>query len=132
MYNYKFIWSFNEEEFEECKKTVDGDYLGNIRVGDMCFDIMQREDDDACLWIDCYVGGVDTGYGYSKDYPYDYVSGVGMALSRDEYMAYTYEQFVKAVERELTRSINEHPTYTADNGETVNLIDKASGVLHIW
>ena len=129
---YKFVWHFSKAVFEKCKTTDDGDYLGSISVGDLCFDIIQREDDDGCLWIDCYVGGVDTGYGYSeKGYPYDYVSGVGMELSRDEYMSYTYEQFVKAVEKELTRSIDEHPTYTADNGDVVNLVDKASGSLNV-
>ena len=130
----KFNWYFTKEDFEKCKKENAGDYVGNIRTGNLCFDIIQVED-DATLWIDCYVGGVDSGYGYSMNddnYPYDYISEVGAAIELNEYKDLTYEQFVSKVEKELTDSINNKVEYVADNKETVNLIDKANEPLKIW
>lgn len=132
---YNFVWDFNKENFEKCKTEKIGDYVGNIRVGNICFDIIQIVDEDVTLWIDCYVGGVDTGYGYSlnKDnYPYDYAYEVGTSMNIDEYEKLSYEQFVNIIEKELTDSINDKKTYTADNGILVNLIDKANEPLNIW
>lgn len=133
---FNFVWNFSKEGFEECKTVENNDvqdYVGNIRVGNLCFDIVQLDDEDKPLWIDCYVGGVDSGYGYGKDdYPYDYVSEVGASFDLDEYKNFTYEQFVEIVEKELTDSINNTPQYTADNGEIVNLIDKANEELKNW
>ena len=128
----KFNWYFTKEDFEKCKKKNAGDYVGNIRTGNLCFDIIQVED-EANMWIDCYVGGVDSGYGYGKDdYPYDYATNVGINIEKSEYTSYTYDQFVAVVEKGLTDSINEQIEYTADNGEVVNLIDKANEPLKIW
>lgn len=132
---YKFVWDFSEEIFEKCKVENEMDYVGNIRVGNICFDIIQIEDEDGTLWIDCYVGGVDSGYGYSTkfdNYPYDYVCDVGMSINRDEYKNLSYEQFVNIIEKELTESINNKSKYVADNEIEVNLIDKAKEDLNIW
>ena len=127
-----FSWYFNEIDFELCKTENAGDYVGNVRVGNLCFDIIQVED-EANLWFDCYVGGVDSGYGYGKDgYPYDYVSEVGINIERSEYIKYTYAQFVEMVEKELTECILNHPEYVADNGETINIVDKANETLNVW
>lgn len=129
---FNFVWNFNKEDFEKCKKQNAGDYVGNVRVGDICFDILQIEYDDS-LWIDPYVGGVDTGYGYGKDnYPYDYVIEIGTSMERDEYENLTYEQFVEEIETHLTDNINRKIKYTAENGEVVNLIDKANEPLGVW
>lgn len=131
---YKYVWYFDEKDFEKCKTENEGDYVGNIRVGNICFDIIQIED-DASLWVDCYVGGVDSGYGYSMDksnYPYDYADDVGASIPREEYRNLTYKQFVSKLEKELTDNINNKSIYTTNNGIVVNLIDKANEPLKVW
>ena len=126
---FKYVWDFNEKDFEECKRKNDLDYVGNIRVGDLCFDIIQLEDEDSTLWIDCYVGGIDSGYGYGKDnYPYDYVCEVGTSMVRNEYKNLSYKQFVDIIEKELTESIN---CESKCNG-AINFVDKANEPLRIW
>lgn len=131
---YDFKWDFTEGTYERCKTENIGDYVGNVRTGNVCFDIIQIEDDGS-LWIDCYVGGVDTGYGYSMtsgNYPYDYASEVGMSIERDWIINHTYQEFKGMVEKELTNSINTKGSYRADNGEVVNIIDKANEPLRVW
>ena len=130
---YKFVWDFSEDTFERCKTENAYDFVGNVRVGNICFDIMQL-DDDASLWVDCYVGGVDSGYGYGEDmYPYDYVNSVGTVISRALYENMSRDQFVEYVEKELTKEINDAKTYECwETKETINLIDKANEPLRIW
>lgn len=130
---YKFVWNFSEDTFEKCKTENAYDFVGNVRVGNICFDIMQI-DDDASLWIDCYVGGVDSGYGYGEDnYPYDYANSVGTVISRGLYKKMSRDQFVEYVEKELTKEINDTKTYECwETKETINLIDKANEPLRIW
>ena len=55
-----------------------------------------------------------------------------MSIARSEFKDYSYEQFLQMAEKELTESITKNPTYTAENGETVNLIDKANEPLRKW
>lgn len=74
-------WNFGEDEF---RKAVEGiekqddseDFLGNLYIGDLCFDLVLRDhegDTGVVLDADLYVGGVDTGYGYTRtnQLPYD-------------------------------------------------------------
>ena len=82
---FDFVWNLNENEFENFKEkqrtykesNYDGGWIGNVWCGLLCFDII---DFDTFLHFDLYVGGVDTGYGYSDrlkdqpDYPYDFCS----------------------------------------------------------
>lgn len=66
---FDFVWNLNENEFENFKEkqrtykesNYDGGWIGNVRCGLLCFDII---DFDTFLHFDLYVGGVDTGYGY--------------------------------------------------------------------
>ena len=128
-----FVWDFSKEAFEKCKTENAGDFVGNVRTGNLCIDLIQDEYDGS-IWADCYVGGVDSGYGYSNEdnYPYDYCLEVGMSIARSEFKDYSYEQFLQMAEKELTESITKNPTYTAENGETVNLMDKANEPLKKW
>lgn len=131
---YNFVWDVDKEKFEACKTRNDMDCIGNVRVGNLCFDLIQRDDyEDAEIWIDCYVGGVDTGYGYGEDgYPYDYASGIGCVLDRSEYKVYSFEEFKTLVEMLITHDINSIMTYATSGGELVNLKDKANEPLKKW
>ena len=130
---YNFVWNFSEEDFEKCKKQNAGDYVGNVRTGNLCIDLIQDEYDGS-IWGDCYVGGIDSGYGYSgnDNYPYAYCLTVGMAIQKEDFKDYTYEEFIKVAENELTESIKENATCTVDNGEKVDLLSKANEPLKVW
>jgi hypothetical protein len=136
--NMKFDWSgLTEIDFVNyCAKMendmcLEDDFIGCIRVGELCFDILvQRVGYDAhqkqVLIYDLYVGGVDTGYGESRiepGYPYDYADG-GCFNSTLIYM--TYEDFQKHVEEELETFIK---TW---NYSHASLLEKANAPLHIW
>lgn len=62
----KFKWNL-QPEFERYKKDQrsykqeegSGEYVGSVRVGNLCFDIIDWGNH---LWFDLYVGGVDTSY----------------------------------------------------------------------
>lgn len=68
----KFNWnSFTEEDFVnycatiENERMFDNDFIGCVRIGDLCFDLIVREyNDEFVLDYDLYVGGFDDGYGY--------------------------------------------------------------------
>ena len=66
-----WIWFMKEEDYESFRvhqhdfdenDEMEGSYIGAVRSGDLCFDIYNWGNH---LWFDLYVGGVDTGYGYS-------------------------------------------------------------------
>ena len=153
MSKYTFDWSnFTKEDFVDyCAKIENNqlladDYVGCVRVGDLCFDLVLRlypataEEEDAyydspeanklILTYDLYVGGVDSGYGYSDrdkstpNYPYDFAEGSDFD---ETCIRYTYEDFQTLAEEAFTEYIN-HSAYTL----THNLIDKALEPLHIW
>lgn len=143
----KFDWSeFTEVGFfnygEKMKDEVEyGDeYVGCVRIGDLCFDLLIRLDDNGnkIFTYDLYVGGVDTGYGYSNpnkfnkelynpedDYPYDYVGGLDFSstctnMSYDNFKLYAeaeFEHFIK-VENEAYKE--------------ASLIEKANEPLKVW
>ena len=118
----------------------DNEYVGCVRVGDLCFDLLIRlnENVDQVLTYDLYVGGVDTGYGYSNpnkfntdiyreedNYPYDYVCGLDFprtctSMSYDYFKAYAraeFEHFIKVEDERYKEA---------------SLIDKANEPLRIW
>ena len=100
--------------------------VGQVRVGDLCFDLVTREyNDKLCLDYDLYVGGVDTGYGYADDYPYDYAGGG----SFDESCAnMTYEEFKVYAEKIMEDYIkNEENVYNH-----ASLIEKSNEELKVW
>lgn len=136
---YKFDWSnFTSEDFVnycammENDQLYADDYVGCVRVGDLCFDLVLRcyDDENLVLTYDLYVGGMDTGYGYSNrcnetpDYPYDFAEG-GDWFSTCIYLS--YEGF-KLLAEESFKDYIEHSGYTL----THSLIDRAKEPLHIW
>lgn len=133
MMNYKFDWGFSKRDFEKYKENFSNDYIGNIRVGALCFDMFQIEE-DGTIWFDCYAGGVDTGYGCNAEgYPYDHVDpNIGASIKWKWYNDRSYNQFVVEVEREITHYINDTIKYVDSNGNIVNLIELASQPVVKW
>jgi hypothetical protein len=135
----KFDWTnFTEVDFVNyCAKAENGamapdDYVGCVRVGDLCFDLLARMDDNCEKWhlsYDLYVGGVDTGYGYSdrnsefKNYPYDYAEGGDF---EDGLIWMTYEEFQQYAEQEFEKFIL---TWQYDGA---SLVEKANEPLKMW
>ena len=147
----KFDWTnFTSIDFTDyCAKVENDiiesdDYVGCVRVGDLCFDLLVRTDGEDKWWLsyDLYVGGVDTGYGYSdvvrakkiyngepydepKDpqYPYDYAEGGDFEGTM---ISMTYEDFQKHAEAEFKKYIKTWPY------KEVSLIKKANEPLNIW
>ena len=128
----KFSWeNFKEESFNvacDLLKENEGneDYVGSVRIGDLCFDILTREyNDKLYLDYDLYVGGVDTGYGYSDDYPYDYAGGGSFNKSC---VNMTYEEFRTYAEEVMAHYIKtEEKVY-----EHASLVAKAEEELNVW
>lgn len=147
----KFDWTnFTEIDFTDyCAKVENNmiatdDYVGCVRVGNLCFDLLVRFDEGDKWWLsyDLYVGGVDTGYGCSDvakakniydgipddsqknpQYPYDYAEGGDF---EDTMISMTYEEFQKYAEAEFEKYITTWPYKEA------SLIDKANEPLNIW
>lgn len=143
----KFDWKdFTEKDFTNyCAKMkddveYDSEYVGCVRVGDLCFDLLIRlnENGDQILTYDLYVGGVDTGYGYSNinklnpdmhreedDYPYDYVCGLDFASTCTNM---SYEYFKSYAEAEFEHFIE----VESESYKEASLIDKANEPLNVW
>lgn len=133
----KFKWNIaDEHRWDRYKKeqgeeeSDSGNYIGSVRAGDLCFDILEWGNH---LWLDLYVGGVDTGYGYGADgYPYDFCDFLGFAwydIIRDT----TDAEFKEQVEKHITEILKKNPEYTTDTRNIkVNLIEKANMEMQEW
>lgn len=129
----KFNWDgFTEEDFAnycaiiENEKMFDNDFVGCIRIGDLCFDLIIREyNDEFVLDYDLYVGGIDDGYGYGKE-NYPYTEGGGGSFE-DSLISMRYNDFVKQAEEAFTDYI-----YNSNYSAKYNLVDKANEPLHTW
>ncbi len=135
----KFKWNLLEG-FAEYKRNqanyINGDeegygnYVGNVRFGNLCYDIVEWGDH---LWFDLYVGGVDTGYGYGvDDYPYDWCDLAGFPWN--DYLANTSdEDFKREVEEFIEEHINQFEGYiTSIKAIPVDLVAKANEELREW
>ena len=116
------------------------DFVGSVRIGNLCFDVLVGEDDNggACVYYDLYVGGVDTGYGYSNpnkfdplnyngqdDYPYDYAGG---GTFKEPIRSMSYDVFKKYAE-----SVMENYIYQTEKDYTLcSLVAKANEDLFVW
>lgn len=96
MLNY--VWSLSDDDWDSRDRIFD--YIGSCRVGNLCFDVLIRNDERrAYLSYDCYIGGIDDGYGYGKDgYPYTYGDGgdwdtLFPDFSKEEFQAFAEETF---------------------------------------
>lgn len=135
-------WYLKEEEYEKYRKHQHeyedgddyGDYIGSARVGNLCFDIINWGNH---LWFDLYVGGVDTGYGYScreeyKDYPYDYADSCSFRWD-DDVKNISLEEFQKELSEYIKEHIKTLEGYVTDvKAMAINLIDKANEELQLW
>ena len=116
-----FVWQLSEEDWTNYCAMVENDllgiddYIGNCRIGKLCFDIIARYYD---------VGGVDTEYGYGKNnYPYDHADGESFG---DSCISLTTEDFKKMAE-EVFRQYIQYSQY-----RRADLREKASEPLYIW
>lgn len=109
----------------------DGAYVGCVRIGVLCFDLVVREyahdkPREHALDYDLYIGGIDSGYGYTltNKYPYSYDGGGSFeSLMID----LTYEQFKDNVERALTDFI-----MNEGSEHNISLVEEANKPLKIW
>lgn len=134
----EFVWVLKEETFKEYKKrqrrsshTEEGSYIGAVRTGELCFDIMDYGNH---LWFDLYVGGVATRYGYSVDgyYPYDFCGEVSFKWEK-ELLNTSYESFKQEIEIFIQKYLSDRSYYITDPCQIcVNLIEKANNELRIW
>ena len=135
--NLKFKWNL-QKEFEVYKKEQhthtkgdgSGEYVGSVRTGALCFDIINWGNH---LYFDLYVGGVDTGYGHgANNVPYDYCDVAGFPCYTD-LSNVSNEEFMKNIETFITKHLAEHSEYTTDvKNIHVNLLDKAKETLVEW
>ena len=110
-----FHWNNNQKaDIEKFLKKVNSgadindDYIGAVEAGDICFDLVVREYNPGQLKLstDCYVGNIDTGYGYSdKGMPYDFFCNVGYCWNIKKFKDMTYDDFTKFVEASLARQL---------------------------
>lgn len=136
-------WFLKEEEYEKYRKhqheyqdedCAEGEYIGSARLGNLCFDILNWGNH---LWFDLYVGGVDTGYGYSdregfKNYPYDFADSVSFRWDEDV-SEVSIEEFEKDLSEYIEEHINSYEGYVTDIGAMpVDLIGKANENLQLW
>lgn len=138
-------WYLKEEEYDEYRKNqqkckeegddcLEGEILGNVRVGNLCFDILNWQ---THLWFDLYVGGVDTGYGYSvrkefEIYPYDFADSASFKWDEDVSQV-SMEEFEKELSEYIEAHIKTHEGYVTDIGAIpVSLIGKANEELKLW
>lgn len=126
---YQFDWrDFDEKTYNDCVKSAHAkdistiDYVGAVHVGDLCFDLslIDRTDTEPLyIQYDLYVGGVDSGYGYSESgYPYDYFDG---GCFYNDVIDMPYADFQSMAEKELTEFI-----------DAEGFRAKANEHLHIW
>lgn len=128
---------FDYDEDDTC--CTDEVFIGCVRTGNLAFDLMAGYGgrNRPVLQYDLFVGGVDSGYGYSHpgggvadwfddgDYPYDYVDG---GIFGDPCIGMTYDDFVARAESAFRRFIEEADKTYAD----ASLTDKANEPLHVW
>ncbi len=146
-----FDWEgFKEEDFQKYHEDLKNGYLtqssyiGECRLGELSFDLMMHEIEHnnkpvLVLGFDVYVGGVDSGYGYSgadamkkygykskydvpqdELYPYDHV-GCGNFEDNAYFMEYT--ELKKTAEKKFCEFLD------ASNKE---IKEKAAMPLHRW
>ena len=138
----KFDWSgFTADDFVDyCARMENSmeyadNYIGNVRVGELCFDLVLRDyegNGTLVLTYDLYVGGVDSGYGYSRideGYPYDYAEGSDFD---DTCISIPYDEFQKIAETAFRNYIKWYNQSGAAYGTYSDLNEKAEAPLHVW
>ncbi len=140
----EILWILDKDEYEKYKEkqhtykndyeSGSGDYIGSVRTGALCFDILNWGNH---LWFDLYVGGVDTGYGYStregyKGYPYDFCDSASFKWDNDV-SSIKFEDFKKNLTEYIEKHIETVKEYVTDvKAIPVNLLNKANEELSLW
>lgn len=132
---FDFDWrEFTEKDFVnycamvENDQILDNDYVGCVRVGELCFDFVYRYDgEQETLDYDMYLGGVDTGYGYSKIDGTPYTEGGGGIFEDGLLIGLSYDEFKQTVEKTITNFI-----VSENNDYRGILVPLAKAPLHIW
>lgn len=142
MESIKFDWSeFSAEKYARIKgaksegNEYDTDYYeACVRVGDLCFDVVLTEcigdgNVSRSLFYYLYVGGIDSGYGYSSKegmdgYPYDQADRGPLPK---EFLDLPYEEFKLAAENFFTKCIAE-----SEYNKQCDLLTKAAEPLKVW
>ncbi|MCC2255682.1 hypothetical protein LKD70_14905 [Ruminococcus sp. CLA-AA-H200] len=142
MVSLSFYWaSMTETDYTDYEAKMEngivysGDYVGSVRIGNLAIDLHVyspqqdgpiTEDDEAYLTMEIYVGGVDTGYAYSKSgYPYDCVDDASYRFE-SALIGLTYQEFQTIIESVIIKRIQNIPYGKAD------LVKKATEKLHIF
>lgn len=139
----KFHWDLKDKAYEDYRKDQheytdddcgDGTYIGAVRIGDLCFDILDWGNH---LWFDLYVGGVNTGYGSSikqeyLDYPYDFADVCSFRWDKDV-KEISIKKFREEVSEFIKFHLQRNRLYTpVGYNEPVDLLNKANEELKIW
>lgn len=123
-----FVWDMEEntwDGFRNHPEDFDLDnFLGNCRTGELCIDIVLYDWNELLWGYDVYVGGINSGYGYSSresktPYPYDYADGGEFPV---ELFNCSFAEFKTKAEQIFTEYIERDET----------LIAKANEPLHLW
>lgn len=96
------LWNVKEEDFQKAvdvirKGEAAEEFLGNLYLGDLSIDF-QLVGAPAVLNFDVYVGGLDTGYGYTEKgkRPYGYADG-GCVMDSTNVEAFTSFEAFQAI-----------------------------------
>ena len=76
-------------------------YIGCVRTGELCFDLIVREHDPETYKLDAdlYVSGVDSKYGISPTgKQYDFFSDVGFSLNAEDFADMDYMKFIEVIQ----------------------------------
>lgn len=139
---FQFCWiGMTEEDYTDYTAKMEnemmfsGDIIGFVRVGDICVDLSVyssfqdgpiKTDDDACLCLEFFVGGIDTGYAYTgSGYPYDHAEAASY-MTETEMISYDYEEFQEQIKEIITHQLK---TAVYDKAD---LIKKASEEVNVW
>ena len=136
---FKFVWEIKEEDYKDVENPMeaeeDFDFIGLLRVGNICFDVMRYKTN---IRFNMFVGGVESGYGTSdqkgyENYPYDYYDEGEFRIDAKDMSFNEFKDTVeKYIENEL---IKEDSNYLADGYKEctrVNLFDKANEEVKFW
>lgn len=124
---YKIVWDLSEKRFTDLQRELKSgtydycdDYIGGIRVGECCFDVVLiiGETEYDFYNIDCYVYGIDSGYGIAKDgTPYDMYDGFCYNVNTNE----DYETFKRNVDAKIAEFLDDAVDIIKDKAEKETL-----------
>lgn len=108
-------WNFDDGCL---KRAIDGVntnkgclFIGQVQIGNLMVDFNLTSYDEAtALDFDVFVGGVDSGYGYTEKnkIPYDYVSGGSIINKKNIYEFTSLDKFKEIALSEIKEFIDNH------------------------